>query len=349
MQRQAQRRAATGGSTKSERRFVALLDAVGSGRRSGSACTRREKPDSRGFRTWTSLACIQRPMLALALICGGLMNGAAAKAPAVQPTLLVIPYQRNDLGFSEAMFRGYSSLRRKGYPVSVVENAHRLSVYRLLSVIDRAYSIGVRNFIIAGAELSGATTTAARRHPDAYFATVAGSAHGANVVNYCLDCRQIGGGLAGAIAAKVSRSGIVGFAGGVQAVDGSEAARFRDAVHTAAPGSKVLVGWTGDWGDEDAARRLLVSQVEAGADVVVADASIIVITAALRYPGVRVVAWMVDASHRYHNVVASVVINTDSLFARFINSAAAGRFTSGSYDVTVSDNVWAVKWARPRP
>ncbi|MFC0397890.1 BMP family ABC transporter substrate-binding protein [Paraburkholderia rhizosphaerae] len=270
--------------------------------------------------------------------------GPAAKAAFA--VVLFIPYDVDDLSFSEAAYRGCLALQRDGYRIDVVSNADQMNQKQMLASIDRYHAAGVRGFILAGAELSAATAAAAARYPRAFFATVSGTARGPNIVDYCLDCRPLGGALAGAVAARESKTKIVGFVGGVEAVDGGEANRFRQAVLDAQPGATVLIDWTGDWSARKLAAQLTERQIRLGADIVVADANDAVIAAASTHRQVRAIGWMVDASRRYRNVVASVVVDTGVIYRRFVDAAAAGRFAGGDYVVTESDNVWQIVWPR---
>jgi len=281
---------------------------------------------------------------ALAALLAVSSISAHATSAREEKTLLFIPYRGDDHSFSEAAYRGYARLRKDGYAIDVVQNADQLDPSHMLSLIDRHYAAGVRSFILAGAEMSAVATEAARRHPDAYFATLSGTAHGANVINYCLDCRELGGLLAGQLAVRLSRSGIVGFVGGVMSVEAAEAERFKATALHAAPGEKVLVDWTGNWSDAGKAEQLTERQISAGADVVVADANHAVTAAAGRYPRVKVIGWMTDTSREDRNVAASVIIRTDVVFRRFIGAAASGRFKGGDYAVDDADKVWVVEW-----
>ncbi|WP_158601939.1 BMP family ABC transporter substrate-binding protein [Pararobbsia silviterrae] len=261
-------------------------------------------------------------------------------------TVVFIPFDEHDLGFSEAAYDGYVALRDTGASAALVRNAETLSPERMRAIVDARYARGVRGFIFVGAEFSAVATSSAARHPDAYFATLAGHAQGANVVNYCLDCRQLGGALAGAVAARASATKTVGFVGGVEAVDGSEAQRFKQAVLDASPGAAVRIDWTGAWGDRSGAARLAQQQIRAGADIVVADANDGVFVGASAHPHARVIGWMTDASRRYANTLASVVVDMGVVFRRFVAAASSGRFASGDVVIVESDRVWRVVWPR---
>ncbi|WP_233848293.1 BMP family ABC transporter substrate-binding protein [Paraburkholderia sp. HD33-4] len=276
----------------------------------------------------------------------GATHASVAGTVSTWPVLLFIPYGGSDLGFSEAAYRGYLQVRRSGYRITVVRDADSLGAARILTIIGRHYKAGVRGFILAGAELSAVTATAAAQYPQAYFATLSGTANGPNVVNFCLDCKSLGGALAGAVAANVSKTKTVGFVGGVESVDGTEAQSFRQAVLAKVPDATVLVDWVGDWDNRRRTQQLTGQQIDAGADVVVADANDSVIVAAARHPSVRVIGWMADASRRHGNVAASVIIDTSVIFRRFVDGVVAGQFEGGDYTVVDADHVWKIVWPR---
>lgn len=283
-------------------------------------------------------------MTALALPSVGYSRSLIAQN--AKPRMAIfIPFATDDLSFSEAAYRGYQALSGDGFVVDLIANAARMSESQILDLIERGYADGVRRFILVGAEMSGVTTSAAARYDDAYFATVSGSATGARVVNFCLDCHPVGGTLAGSVAARETRSGIVGFVGGVESVDGIEARRFRSAVLEAKPRAKILVDWTQAWDDRSRAAQLTHAQIAAGADVVLADANDAVLDAVAQHPHVKAIGWMVDASRRYSCVVASVIIDMAVVFRRFAHMTTEDEFVAGSALFAEQDHVWKVIWS----
>jgi basic membrane protein A len=280
----------------------------------------------------------------LAALCAA--QDTLAESATSLRAVLFIPLAKDDFSFSQAAYRGYESLRNDGYDIDCVENAGRLSKSQILSIVGRNYAGGRRAFIMAGNELSAVTTAAAKRYPQAFFATLSGNAQGRNVINYCLDCLSPGGYLAGKIALKISMAKDIGFVGGVASVDGPEAERFRQTILAKAHGAKVAVDWTNNWADLKSAQDITERQIKAGADVVLADANLGVITAADYYPNVKIIGWMVDVSPLSTNVTASVIINTDVVYRLFMESIATGRFKSGSHKAKDGDGIWGVVWAK---
>ena len=104
-----------------------------------------------------------------------------------------IPLAANDFNFSQAGYEGYRKLSREGYRIGYRDHADKLSPSEILDIIDRKYAEGVTAFIMAGAEFSDVTMEAARKYPQAYFATLGGNARGGNIINYCLDCLSLSG------------------------------------------------------------------------------------------------------------------------------------------------------------
>lgn len=267
---------------------------------------------------------------------------ALAADAASTPAFVVIPLATNDYSFSQAAYEGYEALAKQGYKITYQANVDSLSAAQQMDLVDTNYAQGVRAFVVVGAELSDFTTAAAKKYPDAKFATVSGTATGPNVINYCLDCLTPGGLLAGQVALELSKSDAIGFVGGVEAVDGGEAQRFQSTILAAKPDAKVFIDWTNDWSDLVGAGKLTDKQVSEGADVVYATGNTGVITAADKHPGVKVIGAMVDVSPLSKNVAASVVIRTDIVYRMFLDAVAGGTFQPGVYNATATDGTWQI-------
>ena len=281
-----------------------------------------------------------------ALAAQSIADSRGWQSDMAKPRMVIfIPLAPDDLSFSEAAYRGYQALGEDGFTLDFITNAARMSESEILASIEYGYTNGVRRFMLVGAELSAVTTSAAAQYQDAYFATVSGSATGTRVVNFCIDCHPVGGTLAGGVAARETRSGVVGFVGGVESVDSVEARRFRHAVLAAKPHAKILVDWTQAWDDRTRAARLTHAQIAAGADVVLADANDAVLAAVSQHPHVKAIGWMVDASRRYSCVVASVVIDMAVVFRRFAQMTTESEFVAGNALFSEQDHVWKVIWS----
>lgn len=271
---------------------------------------------------------------------------ALAQPAAAPPAFLFIPLARDDLNFSQAVYEGAAKLKAEGFRIEVQDHADKLSPDALIEAIGRKHAEGVKLFIMGGAEFSAATTIAAAKYPKAYFATLAGDAKGDNVLNYCLDCLSPGGDMAGKLVLELTRSNIIGWVGGVSAIDGGEAAAFRKTILAGNPKAQVLIDWTENWSDLEGAAKLSREQIGKGADVIYATANTGAIAGADQRPGVKIVGALVDVSSLSENVVASVVINTDVVYRHFIGSVQTGNFKGGTYKVGIDDGVWGIVWRK---
>ncbi len=267
---------------------------------------------------------------------------ALAGDVASTPAFLFIPNAINDESFSQAAYQGYQTLARQGFKISYQASIDDLSPAQRMALVDANYARGVRAFIVVGAELSDFATAAAKKYPDAKFATVSGTATGHNVIDYCLDCLSPGGLLAGQAALELSKTDVMGFVGGLASVDGREAQRFQSTILAAKPQAKVLIDWTNDWDDLAAAGKLTDEQIGKGADVEYATVNTGVITAAEKHPGVKVIGALVDVSSLSKSVAASVVIRTDVVYRMFLDVVAGGMFKPGVYEATATDGTWEI-------
>ncbi len=275
-----------------------------------------------------------------------LWQQASAQTVSSPQAFVFIPLAANDFNFSQAGYEGYQKLSREGYRIGYRDHADKLSPSEILDTIDRKYADGVTAFIMAGAEFSDVTMEAARIYPRAYFATLGGNARGGNIINYCLDCLSLSGEIAGKVALELSSSRIIGYVGGVAAVDGPEAEKFKAVVLAGDPKAQVLIGWTENWADLAGAAKLTEQQIGKGADMVYATANTGVISAADKHPAVKIIGALVDVSPLSKNVVASVVLNTDVIYRHFLQSVEFGKFKGGGHTLTTGDGVWSV--VRPK-
>lgn len=272
----------------------------------------------------------------------------ATAQPSKEPAaFLFVPLAKDDLNFSQAVYEGAAKLNAQGYRIGYQEHADKLSQEALIETVGRKHAEGINLFIMGGAEFSAITTMAARRFPKAYFATLSGKAEGDNVRNYCLDCLSPSGVMSGKLARELTTSNIIGYVGGVSAVDGGEANAFRKSVEESNPSkARVLIDWTENWSDLDRAAMLTREQISKGADVIYATANTGAIRGADDARGVKLIGALVDVSALSPHVAASVVLNTDVLYSDFIGSVASGKFSGGVRAVSLDDGVWSIVWRK---
>ena len=274
--------------------------------------------------------------LALVVFCLFINNSVAQKPLDIA---VVIPGFGNDKSFSQAAFEGLDPIQAQGHHVRYVENAAHWDPKRLEAHITSLCEARLDLLIVTGSEFSELINTIAKKHPEQKIAFISGHAEGKHVINYCLDCEPIGGRLAGELAAKATKSHIVGFVGGVKDIDGNEAIAFEETVKLNLPAAKILVSWTDDWFDQESARVLTEEQVKQGADVIIADANQAPLDIARKYPGVLVIGWMASLKDPQY-VVGNVTLDLGALYKKIIEQFYETSFESQTIVIQEKDKVW---------
>lgn len=134
---------------------------------------------------------------------------------------------------------------------------------RLAEVVGRFDGI-----VFIGGQGNIATPEIAAQHPDKRFAIVQGQRTGPNLASYDV-LQEESAFLAGVLAAKMTRSGVVGHLSGHRVRPGLKGrAAFVAGVAHANPDARVLSGFCGTQDDSTVTRRWASAEIEAGADVI---------------------------------------------------------------------------------
>jgi basic membrane protein A and related proteins len=184
----------------------------------------------------------------------------------------------------------------------------------------------------------------ARDYPRLDFAVVDGVAHGPNVASLVFR-EQEGAYLVGMIAARVSRSGVLGFVGGMDIpLIRRFLAGYRQGAAAARPGVRVLASFVGvgeaAWNDPVRAKELAAAAVSQGADVIFAAAGnsgLGVFDAAEQY-GVYVIG--VDSNQNWikpGRVLTSMVKRVDNAIVEIVAERVRGRIRGGVHSYGLGD------------
>ena len=176
----------------------------------------------------------------------------------------------------------------------------------------------------------------ARDYPRLDFAVIDGVAAAPNVASLVFK-EQEGAYLVGMIAARVSKTGVLGFVGGMDIpLIHRFAVGYEEGARAAAPRVRVLAGYAGiteaAWNDPGRGKELAAAQVGQGADVIFAAAGntgLGVFDAAEQY-GVYVIG--VDSNQNWikpGHVLTSMVKRVDVAVYQVIADRVAGRFRGG--------------------
>ncbi|MFN2122190.1 MAG: BMP family protein, partial [Candidatus Promineifilaceae bacterium] len=196
--------------------------------------------------------------------------------PEIEPVriALVMPSTISDLAWSESMYDSLLQLQ-EAYGGDVIEIAYTENMFNVTDAAAaiRDYADSGYNLVIAhGAQYGTSLFEIAPDFPDASFAwgtsTNTGSEEGVtNVFAYEPRAEQ-GGYVSGVLAAYLTKSGIIGLVGPVDAGDAKlHVDGFVAGVHDTNPDIDVNISFTGSFGDTALAAEAANTHVQAGADV----------------------------------------------------------------------------------
>jgi basic membrane protein A len=171
-----------------------------------------------------------------------------------------------DQAFNDATWEGFTKLNEEfGVQIKVVETNEQAQYVPNLSTLAEQKEdliVGV------GFLLKDAINEVAPLYPDIHFALIDNFVDQPNVA--CIQFAENEGAfLMGAIAAYMTKTGKVGFVGGMETdVVKKFEAGYRAGVKTIAPDMEVLVSYAGAFNDPAKGKELALAQYDQGADVV---------------------------------------------------------------------------------
>lgn len=181
---------------------------------------------------------------------------------------LAMDVLRNDKSFGEATFVGATKAAEDlDLELSVVDNlgSNAQKAQTTLQNLVRD-----NDFVINGAQaLTSSTQRLAQQFPDKQFAVYAVAVEGGENLHYAYQDWYPLAYLAGVVAAKSTKSNVVGFVGGGEippTIAGEQA--YKTAVKATNPKVKVVSTITGDFNDPAKGKNATAAQIAQGADVV---------------------------------------------------------------------------------
>ena len=212
-------------------------------------------------------AQLTRRRFLVAGLAGALAACTPPRRPEHGPVAAMFPGRIDDGGFMES---GYRGLRRAahdlGFPIRWVD---RVAPNReaLLEAL-RGLAASEATLVVAhGGQSSAAAQRVAWEFPEQRFVVIQGDDLRPNLAVYEV-AQEESAWLAGALAGLTTRTNIVGHLSGLRVRPGLIArAAFAHGLITANPQARLLTHFTGDQDDVDAARRVALAEIDAGADV----------------------------------------------------------------------------------
>jgi len=266
--------------------------------------------------------------------CGGAATTAApaaTSAPKLKIAMLTSG-SVTDEGWNQTAYDGLTALKGEGYEVANTENVTQADQ---ASIIENYVNQGFTVIVGHGFEYGDALTAAAKAHPTVHFIQIGGIATADNLASYLFTSGE-GGYVAGALAAKLSKSGKWGFVGAVEIPSiKADQLSYEMALKESNPDANVVAAYTGSWVDIPKAKEAALAQISAGVDVILANgdnANVGAIQAAKEKGGVIVIGWTRDQSHLAPDAVAmSIVQHVDRILVNAIADIESGKFKGGNY------------------
>ncbi|RUA15662.1 MAG: hypothetical protein DSY55_05860, partial [Clostridia bacterium] len=197
--------------------------------------------------------------------------------------VMVLPSTITDLAWSQSLYDSVKDLQDH-YGKDVIDFAYTENMWNVTDAAAalRDYADSGYDIVIAhGAQYGDTLFELAPDYPDTSFAwgtaTNSGADEGVtNIFAYEPRADQ-GGYVLGVIAAKLTKSGVIGLVGPIDAGDAKlHVDGFVAGVHATNPDAKVNISFTGSFGDTALAAEAANTQISAGADVLAGSAQQVV-------------------------------------------------------------------------
>lgn len=202
----------------------------------------------------------------------------------------------DDRGFMEAGWRGLERARTElGSKVSYIEKVQPRKEL-LAAALTRLAESGVDLVVAHGGQNNEAAQEVALRFPSIKFVVTQGSVVGSNLASYDV-LQEDSAYLAGVLAAKMTRSGIVGHMSGIRVRPGLKGrAGYAAGMRATNPEVKLLTNFSGNQDDNALSKRVALAEIAAGADVIftMLNAGRNGVTEACREKGARQIGNVVD-------------------------------------------------------
>lgn len=275
-------------------------------------------------------------MTATSLWAGGNKeSGKKAADGAEKKLVMAMVTNQSGLGdqsFNDAAWEGLGEAERKyGIERKVLESREQAQYVPNLSTLAEQ---GASLVIGVGFMIKDAVAETAKMYPDTYFGMVDGTVDLPNVASIHFKENE-GAFLVGAIAAKVSKTGKIGFVGGMSTpVTNRFEAGYRAGAKTANPNVEVFVSYAGTFADAAKGEEMANPQYEQGADVIfqVAGQTGLGVINAAKKKGKYVIG--VDRDQNYlapKNVLSSMIKRVDIAVLNAVGMVVEGTFKGSNY------------------
>jgi basic membrane protein A len=256
--------------------------------------------------------------------------GASKEAAAEKIRIgLILPSTVDDMAWSQSMVEGLKAIQKKmGESNMELAISEKMGKAVDAGAATRQYASQGFDIVIAhGSQFQSVLPEIAKDFPKTTFAYGTGFQTAPNIFAYDPQA-QDGGYLLGILAAKMTKSGMIGVVGPVEAGDAAKYNYgFQQGVMKTNPQAKVRIAYTGSFNDIVGAGELAKTQMTAGADVLTGSSQQAVgaVRAVAEKPGNYWLSTDLDQSAIGPNaVLASQVYNWEKVVNRIIDLRKKG-------------------------
>jgi basic membrane protein A len=259
--------------------------------------------------------------------------------------IAILAGRADDGGFIESGYQGaLAASQRHGLEFHHVEHIGTETA-ALVSAIDEAASVAPEMIVVHGGRSDEAVAATAPNHPHIQFLSTHGALHGANFSCYTI-AQPESAFLAGALAGRLTRSGVVGHLSGIRISPGLRSrAAFAQGVRHTNPEATLLTCFCGTQEDNVVTYRAALAEIDAGIDILytMLNGGRGGAISACRERGVMQIGNVRDWTVVDPDVfVASAVANTGRLVESWVDDLMSGALAQGELRTLGSKDAQAV-------
>jgi basic membrane protein A len=262
---------------------------------------------------------------------------------------LILPSTVDDMAWSQSMVEGLKAVQKKmGESNMELAISEKLGRAVDAGAATRQYASQGFDIVIAhGSQYQSVLPEIAKDFPKTTFAHGTGFQTGPNIFAYDPQAQE-GAYLLGILAAKMTKSGVIGIVGPVEAGDAAKYNYgFQQGVMKTNPKASVRTAYTGSFNDIVGAGELAKTQMTAGADILTGSSQQAVgaVRAVAEKPGMYWLSTDIDQSSIGPNaVLASQVYNWEKVVNKIIDLRKKGTLGGQVLTLSFADGTLELKY-----
>ncbi len=299
----------------------------------------RQRLSQLGYNFRRKLSTLAALVFAITLAaCSGRTDGVNTSAFKVA---LLTPGPISDKSWNAGAYAGLMAIRDSlGAEVSHIQT-------RTPAEFDENFrQYGAKGFNLVfghGFEFQDAAIRVARDFPNTIFVTTSGSSVAKNVAGADFAFEEASY-LAGMVAGRMTRSGIIGVIGGTELPPVKRSfTAFESGAKSSRPGVRTIISYIGNWDDISAGKEQAIAQIARGADVIFqnADAAGLGVFQAVKESKDT---WIIGSNSNQNDIVpektlGSVVIDLPHAFLLIAAETKKKGFTGKVFPLGLRENV----------